>query len=102
MIRIKAEDVRDNGDGTFDVLIYTAPLSEEDNNVIHRLFPHCVDRVYDMLDRETLLASIVKTGVQTSHKAAVKCKKNRQSAFESQKPQFSYPEDDNAKSDRPL
>lgn len=59
-VEIKAEFVRDEGDGRFVLGIGVEPLGEEMEKELNRLFPHHEKQISMMLAREALLAALVK------------------------------------------
>lgn len=58
MVLIRAIRVHNYGNGIVGIEIPSVPMSEEDRQTLHRLFPMLTDGAYDLLNREALLASL--------------------------------------------
>lgn len=54
-IFVKAKEVLDHGNGTFEIVIEPRPMTEEQRKVLHELFPNLTERAYDLLEKELLL-----------------------------------------------
>lgn len=59
-ISIRAEDCKKNVDGTWDIMIAAQELSEQQHNMIKEMFPHLAEKVYELLNVELLLGSVVE------------------------------------------
>ena len=59
-VRVTAKDVHKNDDGTFDLVIPSRMLHEEEIVVIESLFPNFGERVHELLTMEALFSNIVK------------------------------------------
>lgn len=57
-IHVRADEVIDNGNGTFTLLLPYQPLSDQDNKHLERLFPNLIEQAHNLLNREALLSSI--------------------------------------------
>lgn len=57
-IHIQANQVLTHGDGIFTIEIPVQELSPGTAKIIDELFPNTKDQVFDLLNREALLASI--------------------------------------------
>jgi hypothetical protein len=58
MIHIKALNVSDNGNGTFSIELPERPLSNDEQQLLERLFPNLGEEVFRLLNKESLLASL--------------------------------------------
>jgi hypothetical protein len=58
-VRVKADEVRDNEDGTFTIAIAARPLSEDDINTMRRYFPTLFPTAIGLLHKEVLLQAVV-------------------------------------------
>jgi hypothetical protein len=59
-IRVRAEHADSNSDGTWTLTIPTLRPTEAEHELIARLFPNLTEHVYELLNREMLLAAIVR------------------------------------------
>ena len=59
VIRVKANDVTPNDDGTFDIMLTTQRLSTEEVAMLEHLFPNLTNAAFELLTKEALLAAIV-------------------------------------------
>jgi hypothetical protein len=57
-INVRATRVDRNEDGTYAIEIPSRPLTMEEHKLIIRLFPHQIEVVHLMLDKECLLGAI--------------------------------------------
>jgi len=55
---LKATQVTDNGNGTFNVTVPGRELSQLERKAIQGLFPNLSERAYELLQQETLLGCI--------------------------------------------
>jgi hypothetical protein len=58
MVLIKAICVHNYGNGIVGIEMPARILSDEEQNTLHNLFPHLVDKVYNLLSQEALLNSL--------------------------------------------
>lgn len=57
IVFVRAVAVHTYGNGLAGIEIESEPLSAEDRSKIHELFPNTMDQVFDLLDKEALLAA---------------------------------------------
>jgi hypothetical protein len=58
IVTIVAENVRNVGDGTFEVMFRSHKLLSMEESMLRSLFPNMLDAAYNLLRKEALLQSI--------------------------------------------
>lgn len=58
IVRLKADEIRDNQDGTFDVVIPASDLSSQEQETLNLLFPDLESAVGRLLAKQALLNAV--------------------------------------------
>jgi len=59
-IKIRVDRFEPNTDGTLSLFIEVPMLSNEVQTMLNDLFPHTIEQIFELLNRELLLSSIVR------------------------------------------
>lgn len=60
-VRVKAHSARANDDGTYTIEFPARALTPAEDDMLATLFPHCESEVREMLDKEALIAALVRS-----------------------------------------
>lgn len=59
-VRFKVQDCIQNNDGSVTLVFPVRVLSEQERDIISGLYPNLSEQAYGLLEKETVLSSIVK------------------------------------------
>lgn len=61
-VSVKANQVLNNGNGTYTLVLEGAPIKEEHAKMLEELFPNLLEKANILLNQEVLLASLATPG----------------------------------------